>query len=216
AGAVRKLAHVVRDQVNVKSVEVEPASRVKEILVVRLKPVYQRLGPAFREKTGEVVKVLESMQDLAYAETLEREGELRVRVGGEEVSVKREMVEVLLEWRESFLGDRLGSSFIALDFRISEREMAEGFARDVLRRIQFMRKELNLPVDAYIVVKLYVPPEARALLTPDLLGYVKSETRAREVELVDSAEGVTGSAVREWEIGDLRVVIGVSLHARAS
>jgi len=210
---VRKLAHVVRDQVNVKSVEVKPASFVKEILRVRLKPVYQRLGPVFRERTGEVIKALESMRDPAYAEALEREGELRVRAGEVEVTVKKDMVEVLLEWVENFLGDKLGSSFIALDFHVSEREMAEGLARDILRRIQFMRKELNLPVDAYIAVKLYIPPEARALLTPDLLSYVKSESRAREVELVDSAEAVTGSTVREWEIGDLRLVVGVSLYS---
>ena len=212
ASAVRKLAHVIRGQVNVKSVEVEPVSRVREVLKVRFKPVYQKLGPVFREKTGEVVRALESMQDLVYAEALERKGEVAVRIGEEAITVKREMVEVYLEWAEDFLGDRLDSSFIALDFRISEREMAEGLARDVLRRIQFMRKELNLPVDAYIAVKLYVPPEARVLLTPDLLSFIRSESRAREMELVESAEAVSGDAVREWEIGDLRVVIGVSLQ----
>ncbi|MEM0092795.1 MAG: isoleucine--tRNA ligase [Thermofilum sp.] len=208
AEAVSRLSHILREQVNVKEVAVKPTQAIKEYVKVRFTPNYQKLGPAYREKTALVVKALEEMTSFEHFERFEKEGVLEVSVGQETFKLERDMVTANLEWLETFAGEKWESSYVVLDFKLSERELAEGLARDVLRRIQFMRKELNLPVDAFIDVKLYVDESVRHLLYP-MLGYIRSEARARDIEVLDSEDLVSGDLVREWEIEETKAVIGV-------
>lgn len=208
AEAVSRLEHIIREQVNVKEVAVRPMQTIREYVRVKFTPNYQKLGPAYREKTALIVRALEEMTSYDHYESLEKEGVVEVRAAQETFRLERDMVTATLEWQETFAGERWENAYVVLDFKISEKELAEGFARDVLRRIQFMRKELSLPVDAFIDVKLYIEESVRQMLH-QMLDYVRSEARARHIELLDKEDLVAGDLVREWEIGETKAVIGI-------
>ncbi|RLE87119.1 MAG: hypothetical protein DRJ67_05550, partial [Thermoprotei archaeon] len=88
-------------------------------------------------------------------------------------------------------------------------ERAEGLARDVLRRIQFMRKIMEMPVEAFVEVEVYAPEEIREALE-ERADYIANEARARSLRLVNRAEDVKGELVRDWEIEGYRVRIGLT------
>jgi isoleucyl-tRNA synthetase len=87
---------------------------------------------------------------------------------------------------------------------MDERDVLEGLARELVRRIQYMRKEAGMNIEDH--VKVYVKTDDEEILKAlrEFEDYVKSETRAVEV-VIGEARG----HVREWEIDGQKVVIGV-------
>ena len=206
--AVETLKGVLASQANVKRVEVLPPSEKGRFMEVRARAVYKALGPVFREKTAAVAKAIEAADAARLREKLSSRGEAVVRVDGEELRVTRDMVEFEESYGEGYVGKEFSAGLVVLDTRMGVKELAEGFARDVLRRIQFMRKLMDLPVDAFIDVKVYVPEKARELLKMKA-DYVAGEARARKLEIVASSEEVEGDLVKDWEVAGYNVKIGV-------
>jgi isoleucyl-tRNA synthetase len=211
--AVKTFRHVVESQVNVKNVYVHPLEEVDNFRRFVLEPVYRELGPVFKEKAKVVAERLSSLSEPGTVEKLLNQGFVELEINGEKVTIRREMVNVREDWREGFLGEKLDAGYIVLDLRAGERELAEGLARDLLRRIQFMRKELSLPVDANITTYVWVPGEVKKYVE-EYSEYLKSESRSQSIVIVDSPEQVRGELIREWEIGDLKVVLGIARGMR--
>ncbi len=215
AEAVRRMERLILDQANAKRLTVKTARQVEELLVYEVEPVYSRLGPRYRRLTGKIVEYLRENADRVARDILER-GEHRARIDGEEVVLTREDVRIIAKPKAGFAIAETRWGSVAIDTRLTEEEIAEGLARDIVRRIQYMRKRLNLPVDAYVEVVVAGPGEALRLLEK-LRDYIASETRASSLKLT-SDEGEArraGGLVMEWEIGDERYVISVKPRGSA-
>lgn len=208
--AVDRLKSVLLSQVNVKRIESLPLSDAGKFTRIEVKPVYRVLGPAFKDDTKKVVESLSRVEGGIVKESIESRGKYVLDIDGKRYEITSEMVEFKELYREGYVGEKFDEGVVVLDVRISEREMAEGFARDVLRRIQFMRKELNLPVDAYISTSIYVDRDARKYIR-EYLEYLKGESRSRILVLTDKPEDVRGDLVRDWDIGGIRTRIGIKL-----
>ncbi len=209
ARAVSLLEKVLSSQANVKEVKVLPLSEKNKFVKVSAKAVYKALGPVFRDKTAEVAKLIESADAERLRRELEEKGEAVLETtSGEQLKITKDMVEFSEEYAEGFVGEEFSAGLVVIDTRMGPEELAEGFARDVLRRIQFMRKMLDLPVDAYIDVKVYLPEEARELLEKKA-DYVASEARAKTLTIVEREEDVVGDLVKDWEISGYTIRIGV-------
>ncbi|MCD6196410.1 MAG: hypothetical protein J7J82_06465, partial [Staphylothermus sp.] len=98
----------------------------------------------------------------------------------------------------------------AINTKLSKEEIAEGLARDVVRRIQVMRKELNLPLDAKIETYIYAPREHIELLK-DHTEYIKNETRTTKLVLTTNEEEVKRMQeyTKEWEIQGEKYIIAI-------
>ncbi len=206
ASYVERMKNVVMNQVNVKKVTV--VSSVEDYYTYRAKPVYKALGPVFKGDARKVADAILSMDGEKLYRELEGKGVATVEVGGEKYEVTREMVEFEKTTIPGYVGVSEEDFTVLLDTRIREEDLAEGFARDVLRRIQFMRKEMNLPIDAYVDVTIYMPPDAKKLFEK-FAEYVAGETRAKKLQVVDEPDRVEGDHIREWEIEEVKVLIGV-------
>ena len=94
---------------------------------------------------------------------------------------------------------------MAIDTRITAEEELEGLARELVRRIQFMRKELALEISDYIEVWVEGDDEIRKALE-EMKEYIANETRAKALNPGAPPEDVYR---REWDIDDKTVVIGI-------
>ena len=206
SSAVNVLGSVLTSQANVKKVEVKKLSDKVLFIETKVKPVYRVLGPKFKAKAGRVAEALTSMDENELAKLLES-GSMTIEVDGEKVEVSKDMVELEETYKDNFRGTEFSKGLVILDTKITEAELAEGLARDVIRRIQFMRKEMQLPVDAFIDVEISMPSEARRLLEKHK-DYVAGEVRARK--LLFSGGDVAGEYVKTWEIMDYKVKIAVT------
>ena len=83
---------------------------------------------------------------------------------------------------------------------------AEGFAREVIRRIQSMRKELDLNVDDKIKVEINILDDKKKAMIQQWEDYIQEETRAEEFHIIYSPKG---KLVKKWDIDGILVTIGI-------
>jgi isoleucyl-tRNA synthetase len=93
-----------------------------------------------------------------------------------------------------------------LDTTITPELEAEGFAREIVRRIQSMRKELDLNVEDKISTEIKVDSEQKKALK-EWEDYIGKETRSKKITYVDKP---AGKLVKKWEIDELLIEIGIS------
>ncbi len=100
---------------------------------------------------------------------------------------------------------------VCLDVQLTEDLLAEGFVKDVVRRIQEMRKRADLPVEAYVDLWIVLPSEKERSWLRANLEYVKTETRAKEISLLLAGEETPPSRFeKKWRIGEKEVLIGMN------
>jgi isoleucyl-tRNA synthetase len=97
---------------------------------------------------------------------------------------------------------------IYIDAEITEEIKAEGFARELIRRTQEMRKHMDLEIEDYIECNMLLSTSLKGLLGKKR-EYIANETRAKKLNLSSTAEA-TGARVEEWNIEGERVKIGIT------
>ena len=208
--AVEALRPVIEAQANVRKVVTLPLSEARALSRLEVKPAYGALGPVFRSETPRVVEALRSVDALQLKLELESRGFAVVRTpDGKGYTVTRDMVKFEEVVKEGFVAEALEEAVVALELQLGAEEAAEGLARDIVRRIQFMRKELRLPVDAFIEVTVHAPEEVAATIEGKI-DYIVREVRAARLKLAKAAEEVAGELVRDWDLDGLAVRIGIS------
>lgn len=142
AALVEPYLDILRDELNVK--EVRWAADRKEYVHADVRPVFPKLGKRFGKRMPEIKAALEAASGEALLEQLEATGKLTIDLAGESVELVTEEVEIRLVEREGTAtqGDR--ELLVALDTHVTPELLAEGWAREVVSRIQTARKEQHL------------------------------------------------------------------------
>jgi isoleucyl-tRNA synthetase len=194
--AVERLNRILRDQLNAKEVVVGKIERD-----IRAKPNFAKLGPHFKGDAKIVAKWIESQEPKELYERIMR-GAFKVEIDGKEFEIQREHIIFEEELPEHLVGEEFEHGKVFVDKRLTRELIAEGYAREVVRRIQEMRKQLDLDVNDRIKVYINVNEEGKSLLQ-EMLDYVKRETRAVEVQFTDDVKGYTV----EWT--EIKAKIGI-------
>lgn len=199
---VKLLEDVLKLMCNAKSIRVESAAKIAEIIRYKVKPVYKVLGPKYKGLVKALVEYIEKNSD-AVARDILSKGVHAISIQEQLVELTREDVEVQPYYIEGYVAEDFKYGIVALDLRLSIDEIVEGLARDVIRRIQVMRKKLNLPITARIRT-LIVAPSDKIQLLEAKKDYIMSETRSLELIVAadKNAAGSLGGLVEEWVIDD--------------
>ncbi|MEM4561574.1 MAG: isoleucine--tRNA ligase [Desulfurococcaceae archaeon] len=201
--------NVVKYMCNAKSVSIHESKRVKEITRYKVKPVYKVLGPKYKSIMKNLVDYLEKYSDLIARDIIEA-GSHRTVVNGTEVVLTANDVEITPYYVEGYLVEDFKYGVVALDTRLTLDELADGLARDIVRRVQVMRKKLDLPLTAKIKTLIVAPPDKLNLIELRK-NYIMSETRSIDLILTSSRDraGSLGGYVEEWEIDEENYVLEV-------
>lgn len=182
---LESVKNLILSEVNVK--EMEYISDTAGILVKKLKPDFKKLGPRF----GKLMKQLaEKLTLLGQSEilSLEKEGKILVSLDGQNAEVLLEDVEILSEDIPGWQVASMGNLTVALDITISPELLQEGLAREVINRIQNIRKDKGFEVTDKIIVKIQSQPELDLAMNNNI-SYICSETLAQSFDIADSVEG---------------------------
>ena len=197
AGTIKKYADLVKRIANAKNVEVRPVSELGKLVRYKIEPIYKEIGPRFRKQARQVIKYLLEHQD-EVARTILAEGKALIKLeDGGEAEITKDYVKITPVYIEGYSVEDTEWGAVVIDTRLTEEELAEGLARDVIRRIQVMRKELNLPLDARIIVWMTVP-EQHVRMIEKKLNYIAGETRAEKIMITSEHPG--DAYTKEWEI----------------
>jgi Isoleucyl-tRNA synthetase len=202
ASAVDNLADLLGERVNTREIEVVDAF---DELIEYAEPQMGEIGPAFG---GDAQDVMEAVEGATRDEV-----EAGVEVDGETIELEDGMVEYREEPPEHVTGTDFEGGTVYVDTTLTDDLEAEGYARDVIRRIQEMRKELDLDVESEISVGLAVADDRVAAFVDEHSELISEEVRAAELTDAPSEDA---DRLEAWEIEDTEVEIGVSVLAEAA
>ncbi len=188
-------------EVNVK--ELEFLTETEGVLVKKIKANFKTLGPKYSKQMKEISAAIAafSQQDIAK---LEREGGYTLNLASGVVSVGMEDVEITSEDIPGWLVATEGRLTVALDITITEPLRREGIARELVNRIQNIRKESNFDVTDKVRVQIEANDEINAAIT-DFKDYIASQTLATDITLAPTPNGT------ELELDDdLKVKLSVA------
>ena len=175
------VAELIKSEVNIKDIEL--LSDASDILVKQIKPNFKTLGPRF----GKDMKLIASKINSLNADdikTIEQNGALDVDCNGKMVTLERGDVEITSQDIEGWLVANEGAITVALDVTISEELREEGIARELVNRIQNLRKDSGFEVTDRINVKLKNEVQINKAIIANL-DYIKAETLTDSLEIVD-------------------------------
>ena len=178
---INLVKNLILSEVNVK--EFEYITDTTGILVKKIKPDFKKLGPRY----GKLMKVLiGKINGLEQDDItrLEAEGELRFELEGEEIVINVDDVEIISEDIPGWQVTNMGNLTVALDVAITPELRQEGIARELINRIQNLRKEKNFDVTDQIIVDLQKHQEFTEVIEKNI-SYICSEILARDFNVVD-------------------------------
>ena len=180
------VANLIKHEVNVKEIEfIDDASG---ILVKQIKPNFRTLGPKFGKQMKDIAAVINNFTQQDIQE-LERQGTKKITLDKEPLTLTLDDVEITSQDIEGWLVASSSTGLVvALDATISEELRAEGIAREIVNRIQNLRKDTGLEVTDRIRIRLQKQNtlENAVHVNED---YIKAETLANEILFADTLPG---------------------------
>ncbi|MGB2128653.1 MAG: isoleucine--tRNA ligase [Flavicella sp.] len=186
---------LIISEVNVK--EIELIDDASGILIKNIKPNFKVLGPRFGKEmrfVGAAVKDF-SQEDIA---TLEKEGKISLEINEKVVDLTINEVEISSQDIEGWLVANQGGLTVALDVQISDVLKKEGIARELINRIQNMRKDAGFEVTDQIQLTIEDNAVLREAISENE-AYIKSETLTKELlfnSVVDEAIEIEFDAIK--------------------
>ena len=149
--AIEKVADLIQSEINVKSIEL--LDDASDILVKEIKPNFKALGPRFGKNMKEAVAIINGLND-DQIKQLEAEESLDISIGGE--AAQLQPTDVLIESKdiEGWLVANGNGLTVALDIQLDDALIKEGVAREMINRIQNLRKDRGLEVTDKIILYL--------------------------------------------------------------
>jgi isoleucyl-tRNA synthetase len=191
------VADLVMSEVNVKKIEY--IDDTSGILVKKIKPNFKRLGQVFGPRLKEVAAFIQGMgqEDIAQ---LERDNQYSFALNGQQVVLTPEDVEILSEDIPGWLVASEGKLTVALDITLTEALKQEGIARDLVNRIQNLRKDTGLEVQDKIKISFQNNhPEVNEAIT-SFEQYIREETQATHIQMAATVAGGTTLEIDEFSL----------------
>ncbi len=203
--AVEAIMDLVKSEINVKDLKI--VGNDEGILVKSVKPDFKKLGPKFGKNMKAAAEIIKNLDAKSIA-ALERDGHLSFGLNGTPAEVELSDVEIISEDIPGWLVANEGSLTIALDVTVTPELRREGIARDIVNRIQNIRKARNYDITDRIRL-VFAPGADTDDAIRDFADYISRQVLATSLEIVplaDSAEGI-----EELSMDDVTARVLISL-----
>ena len=192
---------IVADELNVKTVTI--TQEVRDFTSYSFKPQLKTVGPKYGKMLGGIKAALTEIDGNAAMDELNAEGALKLNVNGQEVTLFREDLLIESAQTEGYVSENDNGITVVLDTNLSEELLEEGFVREIISKVQTMRKEAGFEVMDKIFVT-YEGTEKAGEVFAGNAAVIGEET------LAVSVEGKTPAGyVKEWKINGEKVTLGV-------
>ena len=192
---------IVEEELNVKSMEF--AEDVSAFTSYTFKPQLRTVGPKYGKLLGGIKQYLTNVDGNAAMAELKAEGHITFDVNGSEVVLAEEDLLIDAAQMEGYVSITDKNVTVVLDTNLTEDLIEEGFVREIVSKIQTMRKEANFEVTDHIVVYMDGNDKLR-VITEKNVEDVKSDVLAEDVVF-----GCTDGFVKDWSINGENVTLGV-------
>jgi isoleucyl-tRNA synthetase len=198
---IEAVSDLIKAEVNVK--EIVLLDDASGILVKQIKPNFKALGPRFGKDMGLIAKEIQSFS-ADKINQLDKEGEIEINIAGNTIILSLQEVEISSQDIEGWLVANSNGITVALDITISPELKQEGIARELVNRIQNLRKDSGFEVTDKIKVHLQKNSELEAAVQANEF-YIKSETLTETLVFEENIDNGT-----EIEFDDIKTIITIT------
>jgi isoleucyl-tRNA synthetase len=198
---IEAVSDLIMAEVNVK--EVMLMDDASGVLVKQIKPNFKVLGPRFGKDMGLISKAIQSFTQ-EQINTIDKERSLTINISGKSINLTSEDVEILSQDIPGWLVASANGITVALDVTITEELRNEGIARELVNRIQNIRKDSGFEVTDKILVQILKNSVIEKAVSLNL-EYIKSETLTNELVFADKIDNGT-----EIVFDNLETLISIS------
>ena len=192
---------IIRDELNIKNVSF--TDKVDDFVTYQFKPQLKTVGPKFGKQLNEIRTALSELDGTAAKKELDKNGRLVLSLPSGEVTLETEDLLIEAKQKDGFYTVSDRGITVAIDTTLTKELIEEGFVRELISKIQTMRKEAGFNVTDHIKVTVSgseMVTDIAVLKKADIAG----DTLADSVESADAA-GYT----KDWDINGEKVTIGV-------
>ena len=193
---------IIEDELNVKSVEFK--DDVEEFVSYIFKPQLKTVGPKYGKLLGKIKEALSSLEGHAAMNSLNETGSLEFDFDGEKVSLAREDLLIESAKNDDFVTEGDNKTTVVLDIRLDEALIEEGFVRELISKIQTMRKEAGFEVVDHILLSQSGNDKIADIIKKNE-DIIKNDTLADEI-IYNNVEGYT----KDWNLNGENTSLGVS------
>lgn len=182
---IEAVSNLIKAEVNVK--EIELLDDASGVLVKQIKPNFKTLGPRFGKDMGLISKEIQGFSQ-EQINLLDREGSMNIDISGKSIILSLDDVEITSQDIPGWLVANADGITVALDITISDTLKREGIARELVNRIQNIRKDSGFEVTDKIKVLLQHDAELEASVNENR-GYIMSETLTEQLDFSNELNG---------------------------
>ena len=192
---------IIEDELNVKSVKF--TDDVRDFTSYIFKPQLKTVGPKYGKQLGGIKNYLSSLDGNAAMDELKVNGMLRFSIDGTEIELTNADLLIEMAQTEGYVSESDNNITVVLDTKLTDELLEEGFVREIISKVQTMRKEADFEVMDKICI--YVKDNEKVATVIDKnKKEIMSEVLANDI-VIGTIEGYT----KEWNINGETVLLGV-------
>lgn len=192
---------IIEDELNVKKVTF--TDDVRNFTSYSFKPQLKTLGPKFGKHIGQIKQILAELDGNKAMDEINATGGLKVLLEGNEAFLEKEDLLIETAQMDGFISDSYNGVTVVLDTKLTPELIEEGFVREIISKIQTMRKDAGFEVMDHIVVSHAGNDKVKDIMEKNA-EEIKSEVMADDM-VFDNVKGYT----KEWNLNGEDVTLGV-------
>ncbi|MFQ6076808.1 MAG: class I tRNA ligase family protein, partial [Candidatus Bathyarchaeia archaeon] len=216
AKAVRAQERILLDQVNTKNLEVLRMGSVPRGVKTVAEIDYTKGGPMFKDRLLEVAEVLRVVDGGVVMRRLSEEGRFSLKLrDGTPVEITPDLLSFREELPSNLISADSPHGRVYVDTTRTPELDAEALAREVTRRAQVMRKEMDLKVEEYVDLVIQVQDEEAVELLSSMGEYITTEVRARNLSILKPGQNfkpTAGAFVKKWDVDGETIRIAINRY----
>ena len=193
---------IIEDELNVKNVEFK--DDVEEFVSYSFKPQLKTVGPKYGKLLGKIKEALSSLDGHAAMKSLNETGSLNFDFNGEKAVLGGEDLLIDTVKNDNFVTEADNKVTVVLDIRLDDALLEEGFVRELISKIQTMRKEAGFEVVDHITLSQNGNDRIAEIIKKNE-AVIKNDTLADEI-IYNNVEGYT----KDWNLNGEHTSLGVS------
>ena len=199
-------ADIVTDELNVKKVKF--TEDVRDFTSYTFKPQLKTVGPKYGKMLGGIKAALDSVDGNAALDEVNETGALKLDVNGQEITLSKEDLLIDTAQTEGYVSENDNGITVVLDTNLTEELLEEGFVREIVSKVQTMRKESDFEVTDRIRVTYNGTEKAESVFAK-YAAQIAGEVLADEIVKTEPA-----GYVKEWKINGEAVTMGVEKEGK--
>jgi isoleucyl-tRNA synthetase len=194
---------IILEELNIK--EIEFTEDVREFTTYIFKPQLRTVGPKYGKLLGKIRTALQELDGNEAMDRLKSEGLLILNFGEEKAELKEEDLLIEMTQKEGYVTEAEGDTTVVLDTNLSEDLINEGFVREIISKIQQMRKEADFMVTDHIHIG-YTGTEKLQQIFENYKDEIMGDTLGEAIE-----QGQLSGFSRTWDINGENCEIAVEV-----